>query len=251
MTIPFAATTTLACVIREHPEALGIFDRLGIDYCCHGHETVEQGCARVNISLDTLGEAFGAPANGLPLYADWAGLTMSELCDDIEATHHALARNIFTRLSLLLSRVLAAHGEAHPDLVLVDEVVSGLREEMIDHMVREERVLFPWLRRLERPGAIHTGPPWSVKRPIDCMMHDHDSVGNALERLRRLTNGFVAPPGTCGAVDSLMRTLRELASDTRLHIHKENNILFPAGVLAEAQRGTTSARENPGMAVVE
>ncbi len=251
MSIPLAATTTLACVIREHPGALGIFDRLGIDYCCHGHETVEQGCSRANISMEVLREAFRAPESGLPLHANWAGLSMTELCDDIEATHHALARNVFARLSVLLPRVLAAHAEAHPDLVLVDEVVSGLREEMIDHMVREERVLFPWLRRLERPGSIHTRPPWSVKRPIDCMMHDHDSVGNALERLRRLTNGFTAPAGTCGSVESLMRTLRELASDTRLHIHKENNILFPAGVRAEARRGAGTPGDIPGMAVVE
>jgi regulator of cell morphogenesis and NO signaling len=113
---------------------------------------------------------------------------------------------------------------------------------MREHMIREERVLFPWLRRLEKPGAIMTGPPWSVQRPISCMEHDHDSAGAALARMRRMTNDFTLPADACNSYRALYQSIAALERDTHVHIHKENNILFPAGVRAEAGRDTERAR---------
>jgi regulator of cell morphogenesis and NO signaling len=97
-------------------------------------------------------------------------------------------------------------------------------------------VLFPWLRRLERPTEIQSGPTWSVRRPISCMVHDHDDAGKALATLRRLTNDYTPPDDACATYRSTLSTLEALEADTHRHIHKENNILFPAGVAAEDAR---------------
>jgi len=219
------------------PDLLPLFDELRLDYCCRGSQTVDAACAQAGVTPDQLRAAIAARSERAPtLEADPASLTMSELCDDIERTHHAFVRSVFVRLTPMLVRIVASHGQHDPSFARIQSALQELEADMLDHMVREERVLFPWLRRLEQPTAVHTGPPWSVRRPIDCMVHDHDAVSNALNKLRVLTNGYTPAANTCGSVAAAFGLLKELEADTRRHIHKENNILFPRGVRAEASR---------------
>lgn len=234
---PVTASTPIGSIARDCPQAVAVFDRLGLDYCCRGKESVAVACSRAGVTLDEALRELARAESTDRCEEDWSQASLTRLCEHIEQTHHALARSLFDRLQSLLPRVALAHGAAAPRFEELRVVVAELREEMLDHMVREERVLFPWLCRLERAHAVTLGPPWSVRRPIDCMMHDHDSVAAGLSRIRSLTDGFTAPPGACASVGSLMNALRELDGDTRVHIHKENNILFPAGIRAEAARG--------------
>ena len=94
-------------------------------------------------------------------------------------------------------------------------------------MVKEERVLFPMIRELataeERP-EFHCG---SVGNPIAAMRREHDHAGALLARLRDLTDGFEAPRDACVSYEALYRALAELEADLHLHVHKENNVLFP------------------------
>ncbi|MBX3385027.1 MAG: iron-sulfur cluster repair di-iron protein [Phycisphaeraceae bacterium] len=232
----------------EHPELLPVLDRFGLDYCCHGRQTLAEACRNAGADPRAVLKAIDQTPDREPATHaehDWASASMCELADHIEALHHRKARESFDRLSAIVPRVLSAHADRHPELREVAAVVEQLREEMMDHMVREERVLFPWLRRLERPTAVNVGPPWSVQRPIDCMEHDHASVADALARLRRLTSGYQAPTDACRTYESLLITLRDLDHDTRVHIHKENNILFPAGIRAEKDRAHGGLRSMP------
>jgi len=233
MNSSLAAETPIGDIVTAWPRLLRLMDENRLDYCCRGRDSLAAACGRAGVRVeDVLAEAASVIAAGTPDEQE-VPETMTSLCDLIESKHHAYVRGAFARLAPLVARVTGAHGADHPELLAVAEVIDGLREEMLDHMVREERVLFPWLRRLEQPGAIHSGPPWSVKRPIDCMVHDHDAVSLAFQRLRALTNQYTIPADTCNSVAALMAELRELEHDTRRHIHLENNILFPAGVRAE------------------
>lgn len=238
MTTPIDATAPIGGIAAARPDLIPLFDRFGLDYCCHGHESLGRACTRVGASLaavlDEARRMAPARTGARAVMAD--GHPMGTLCDEIEREHHAFVREAFLRLEHVLPRVVEAHAGAHPELTSLRGVVERLRAEMMDHMVREERVLFPWLRRLEQPQAVHVGPPWSVKRPIDCMVHDHDAVAEALARIRTLTQNYTVPPDACESYTSLINTLRDLERDTRVHIHKENNILFPAGIEAEAKR---------------
>lgn len=232
----------------ERPEFVPVFDRLGLDYCCHGSRTLAEACEHAGVDLSTALRALGDAGAGPHAHGgerDWLSATMQDLADHIEQTHHRLAREWFERLRGLMPRLLSAHGERHPELREVSEVIDQLREEMTDHMIREERVLFPWLRRLERPTAVNVGPPWSVRRPIDCMEHDHVSVSQGLAKLRRLTSDYRSPEDACRTYESVLSVLRDLDRDTRIHIHKENNILFPAGIRAEHARERGGLRSLP------
>lgn len=238
MTLAIESEATIGGIAAKYPRSLGVFERFHLDFCCHGERTLRQACEAAGATFEDVVRALRElPASADGDARDWTVATMTELADHIEATHHAFAREAFDRLAVLAPKVARHHGAAHPELFEIERVVNRLREEMLDHMIREDRVLFPWLRRLESKASILSGPPWSVKRPIDCMMHDHEEVGRMLESIRALTNGFSVPPGACGSYQAMIGLLRDLEADTHVHIHKENSILFPAGIKAEAASG--------------
>ena len=232
----FDPETPIGQIGAAYPQSLGLFERFGLDYCCQGARTLREACKSTGTNLLTVLVALEEmPDLVHRTERDWASATMTDLADHIQNTHHAFARDAFSRLSVLVPKVAAHHGAAQPELIELGRVVARLEEEMIDHMIREESVLFPWFRRLDRGSEIHTGPPWSVRRPIDCMMHDHDEVGRMLQQIQGLTSDFTPPAGACASFRAMVGLLRELEQDTHVHIHKENNILFPAGIRAEAE----------------
>ena len=226
---------TLGQLAVEHPASIAEFERHGLDYCCGGRRTLREACLAAGVDPGVVLAAIRAGALRPEATAErnWADATMTELADHIEQTHHAFTRDVLGRLANVIPRVVAAHAEAHPELHELADVVKNLSEEMHDHMIREDRVVFPWLRRRERPSEIQGGPPWSVRRPISCMIHDHDDAGEALAKLRSLTNDFAPPTGACMTYRSMLGMLLDFERDMHTHIHKENNILFPAGIAAE------------------
>lgn len=231
-------TRTVGSLAADHPEFIPIFDRLGIDYCCHGSRSLAHACEHAGVHTEsTIAQLAAArPVSAMVDSTDWRRASMSDLADHIEKTHHVLVADLFDRLESVLPRVVQSHAPHHPWLLELAGVVSSLRHEMLDHMQREERVLFPWLRALEEGSVYDSQPHASVIRPIEGMVHDHVEVSLALTRIRQLTSGYAVPKDACGSFAVVIDLLHRLDSDTRVHIHKENNILFPAGVAAEAAR---------------
>ena len=253
--------TTVGQAASLYPELIPELERLGIDYCCGGGRTLREAAAAAGVSASELVTGltgYASDRSGRDAPPDCARMSMTALADHIEQTHHVFARQALERLGVLTAKCVAADGADHPRLVELQHTVAALTDDMHDHFVREERVLFPWLRRLERKSEIQGGPPWSVRRPIDCMVHDHDDVGDAFRKIRDLTDGLSAPESACATWRECYRLLTELERDTHLHIHKENNILFPAGIAAEERVGNGPARRVPntefargGFALVE
>ncbi|MCA9277295.1 MAG: iron-sulfur cluster repair di-iron protein [Phycisphaerales bacterium] len=239
---------TLAALASLLPAGIPVLEEQGLDYCCGGDRTLEDACKSRDIDpvsvIDAMRQRQEHTQPGE--LTDWTNASMTELSEHIETTHHAFVRESLTRLGDMMPKLIKEHGQSHPELEKLAEIIEVFGDDMRDHMVREERVLFPWLRRLEKKTEIQSGPPWSVKRPISCMVHDHDDAGEQLRTMRSLTNDFSPPVDACGTYREMLRTLGQLEADTHVHIHKENNILFPAGIEAEAalpkSRHPTSSR---------
>ena len=66
------------------------------------------------------------------------------------------------------------------------------------------------------------------------MVHEHETVGLALQEMRELTDNYQAPADGCASFEALYDGLAGLETDLHRHIHKENNILFPRAAALEA-----------------
>lgn len=226
-------------IAAKHPELLPELERIGMDYCCGGTSTLRdaaEAAGRDGTQLAQRLSDYDAPEQEMREAIDWTTLSLSDLADHIERTHHAYTRETLGRLASMIAKCVEVHASEDPRLIEIERTLAALIEDLHDHLVREERVLFPWLRRLERPSEIQSGPPWSVRRPIDCMVHDHDEVAAAFVLIRELSDDLTPPEDACPTWQACYHLFDEFERDTRLHIHKENNVLFPAGIELERVR---------------
>ena len=227
-------------LVRQHIDRSRILERFGIDFCCGGSQSLGDACTVAGANLDEVCLAIEKcdESNREPEAVEWTEAPLSVLIDHIVSHHHAYLCEELPRLEALMCRVVDAHGEKHPRLKDLGHVFSALHNELTAHMMKEEQILFPIVKQLERIEV--TGEPvpqfhcGSVNNPITAMEHEHDSAGQALRQMRRLTDGFEPPDDACNGYRALLAGLAQLETDLHLHIHKENNILFPRAAKLEA-----------------
>jgi regulator of cell morphogenesis and NO signaling len=229
---------TLGEVVTAHPQLARELERQGLDYCCGGQRTIADASRAVGIdpaavvaSLSTLSTSNDAQP--------WATMTIVELVDHIEANHHRYLWDEFPRLTALLTKVIGVHGDRHPELSDAANALAEIRADLEPHLTKEERVLFPAIRRLAGAAARSEGRPafpfGSIANPVSMMMLEHDRAGDLLTKLRAVTDDYRVPADGCASYRACFEGLAELEADTHLHVHKENNLLFPAVVQLEAK----------------
>jgi len=224
----------------EQPGAARVFERLGIDYCCGGKQTLEQACRAASVPVDKVIDALEVTqhsGNAATGHTHWQAAPLADVIAHIKNTHHQYTRQEIARLGPLFDKVCAVHGNKHPELLQLRETFQGLAQELTTHLMKEEMVLFPYIERMEESvlqrEPILPPPFGTVQNPVSVMQHEHDSAGNALRTLRATSNGYMAPPDGCVSYQTLYKTLAELEADLHQHIHLENNILFPRAIALE------------------
>ncbi len=216
--------TSVGELVAARPSRSRVFQQLGIDFCCGGKLSLADACRRRGLDaaqvLDVLLHEQTVPVDA----PDPAAMRLSDLCDHIEATHHTPLRKELPRLAVLVRKVATVHGDSHPWVREMDEIFERFAAELEGHMMTEEAILFPAIRRCEA-GTGTAGK--ELAAPIRVMEQDHETTGDDLSRMRTLSNGFAIPEGACMTFRAMLDGLRELDEDLQLHVHKENNVLFP------------------------
>jgi regulator of cell morphogenesis and NO signaling len=234
MTTTIDTATTLGDLVTEHPDLARELDRRGIDYCCGGHRTLHEASRGAGLDPAAVaGELAAATATAGDGEAEWASMGAAELVDHILATHHRYLWDELPRLSELAGRVAQVHGAHHPELGEVRALVDELRADLEQHMAKEEQVLFPRIRELATTGTMTAFHGGSLASPISVMLLEHARAGALLARLRAVTRGYRVPSDGCASYRACYDGLAALEADTHLHVHKENNVLFPEVVRLE------------------
>jgi regulator of cell morphogenesis and NO signaling len=229
---------TVGELVTERPSRSRVFETLGIDYCCGGRKPLGDACAEQGLDPGTVARLLEAPDATAPAAPEVepAAMTLTQLADHIEATHHAFLSSELPRLTEMVRKVASVHGTHYPWLIELSTVFNGFVHELNDHMQKEERVLFPMIRALEQGDVAATAHCGGLSNPIRAMEHEHDSAGAAMETMRGLSDGYRPPEGACNTFRAMLDALGELERDMHQHVHKENNVLFPrAEALAAGQ----------------
>lgn len=234
------AGDTVGEVVACWPALAWVFEKAGIDYCCGGRKTLKDACREKGIDLDELINRLeeARVLEGKEDGDDAAAMSLAELADHIETTHHTYLRSELPRLDPMTEKVASAHGGKDPRLREVRETFRALATELTSHMKKEEQILFPIVRRLEAGESVQEVHGGSIRDTIRQMEHEHDRAGAALKRLRELTDGYAPPEWACNTYRALLDALSHLERDLHQHVHKENNVLFPRTITMERARAT-------------
>ncbi len=231
---------TVAEIVTEDIATASIFKKNGIDFCCGGKVQLDEICTKKDIDTATvvgqLEELMNNTSEKVAQNPD--ELTLTELADYIVETHHAYINENFNVIIEFADKVSKVHGHGAPEVVEVATLVHALHDELMPHMMKEEMMLFPFIKQLDQhvEGTPAPMPPFgTVNNPIRMMEMEHDSAGENMARIHEITSAYQPPEWACNTYRALYHMLQEFEDDLHIHIHLENNILFPKASALEAK----------------
>lgn len=235
---------SIGSIVAEDYRAAAVLTQRGIDFCCKGGRSVEEVCRTKGIDpAELTSEIEELLSRDTKPGEDFKSWTMGRLVDHIEAVHHRYVEARIPVIAQYLDKLCKVHGDRHPELFDIAMEFAGCASAMSVHMKKEELVLFPFINQLEKAEREGTQPPTphfgTVDNPVHMMMEDHDAEGERFRRIAKLSANYTNPPDGCATYMTAMAMLKEFEEDLHLHIHLENNILFPRAVALEKQLKST------------
>jgi len=228
---------TLAQIVSLKPSAAAVFEKHDLDFCCKGKRTLKEAClpdeAKLRQVEQELDQVFAADGM-VPDDQHFDRMDLGELTEYIVAKHHHYVKESSKLLYAHLEKVSGKHGDRHPELNKIFKLFSEVKEEMDQHMFKEEQILFPRIGEIQealKAENIHWMPDQHYLRvPIGVMEEEHDHAGNLLHEIKTLTNNYNPPADACTTYRLCFNELKEFELDLHQHVHLENNILFPRAV---------------------
>ncbi|MBU2920835.1 iron-sulfur cluster repair di-iron protein [Winogradskyella psychrotolerans] len=217
-----------------------IFSKYKIDFCCNGNRTVEEACDKKGIDsnqlMDELNQVLNSKGAETIDYKSWP---LDLLAEYIEKKHHRYVEEKTPVLRQFLDKLCRVHGERHPELFKINELFTASAGELASHMKKEELILFPFIKKMVKAKledqTVQSPQFGTVENPIAMMMEEHDNEGARFREIDALTNNYTPPADACNTYKVTFAMLEEFEKDLHLHIHLENNILFPEAIKLEQQ----------------
>ncbi len=223
---------TVGQIVADDYRSAPVFEKFGIDFCCTGNRSIEEACKQNNVDPKELTKALEtALAETTTPTTDFKSWPLDLLADYIEKRHHRYVEERIPIIKQNLDKLVQVHGAKHPELLKINELFIASAGEFAMHMKKEELMLFPFIRKMVR--AKKNNEPLAeprfgtVKNPIQTMMREHDNEGESFRQIEALSNNYTPPADGCNTYKVTFALLKEFQGDLHMHIHLENNILFP------------------------
>ena len=229
---------TVAEIVTENIRTADVFKKNGIDFCCGGHVSVQEICAKKGVDYSKLKEEIlnigKTPSSG----HDFNSWDLEFLADYIENTHHKYVTEANQLIIEYSDKVASVHGHHYTETVKINRLFHELANELTMHMQKEEQILFPIIRNIakaKKDGSSFSHSVGSIQQPIKMMEEEHTGAGDILKKIAELSNNYKPPVDACNTYRALYSKLEEYQNDLFQHIHLENNILFPKAIIFEQE----------------
>jgi regulator of cell morphogenesis and NO signaling len=237
--ITISETTTVGEIASKLPAAVGLLQHYQIDFCCGGKPPLGDVCRQRGLSFAAFAaELQAAAAPRESEQRNWTSEPLRTLIAHIVTVYHDTLRAEMPRLEQLAAAATRAHGQRFPFLARLEDAIGELSADLNGHMRKEESILFPAIERLELGDRQRA---WWLSQPIRAMEEEHDRAGELLAELRMLTSEYVSPEWACATVRALYGGLEGLESSMQVHVHLENNVLFPRALRLAGRAAVTVA----------
>ena len=215
-----------------------VFKKYGLDFCCGGKKTIREACEEKGIDATLVEQELQQPEKNLTAaYTNYNEWNIDFLADYITNTHHQYVRKYLPEIVQYAAKVAQVHGTQHPELANINKLVAKINSELTTHLEQEETILFPLIKSIynkkKNTQQLDTNEIKSLTATLNELEHEHETVGNDLEEIRILSNNFNIPQDACSSYKLLYKMLIDFESDLHIHIHLENNILFPKALALE------------------
>jgi regulator of cell morphogenesis and NO signaling len=208
----------LGAIAVAIPRATRLFRSYGLDFCCGGKQTLLRAAEKKDLDINRLEEQLQQLNCQPDSDVDWQTQPLATMTDFLVSRFHQRHREQLPELVLLAQKVEQVHQDKPACPKGLAAQLHLIYEDLYDHMLKEERILFP---------VIEQGMGTQAGGPISVMELEHQHTGELLEQVKTLTNNMTPPEGACVTWRALYAGINEFINDLMEHIHLENNLLFP------------------------
>lgn len=222
-------------IVAKDFRTAAVFEKFGLDFCCNGNRSIEEASGEAGISPDAVVAALEqVNESGMPA-TDYDSWPLDLMADYIEKKHHRYVAEQTPILQAYLEKICRVHGNRHPELWEIKSLFDACAGELAAHMKKEELLLFPFIRKMMAASSSKdlSAPFGTVQNPIRMMMHEHDTEGERFRKIAALSGQYTPPADGCTTYKVTFAALKEFEQDLHVHIHLENNILFPKAIALE------------------
>ena len=219
---------TIADIVTADIRTASIFKRHGIDFCCGGGKILSDVCKEKKIRVSKITNDI-EKLNSTKNEKNYNKMSVNALIKHIIETHHKYVKEKIPTIKDFAKKVSKVHGKNYPETNLIYHLFLRLSDELLDHMNKEEEILFPKIKILidktySKSVFFSYG---TILNPIKMMEMEHESAKKVLKEIEELSNKYTPPLSACNTYRALYNSLEEFQDDLHIHIHLENNILFP------------------------
>lgn len=230
---------TVAQIVTEDYRSADVFKKYSIDFCCGGKVSLQTICSKKGLDYHILYQELNDLSQQQTEVPDFNMWELDKLAQYILDRHHSYVMQNLALITQYVEKVALVHGHHRPEVMHIRDLFTSVVAELSTHMKKEELVLFPYILQLaaaKRNGVkialAHFG---TVQNPIQMMEHEHDTAGNLMHEISELSNTFNPPEEACNTYRVLYAKLKEFEEDLHIHVHLENNILFPKAITLEKE----------------
>ncbi|MBK7391057.1 MAG: iron-sulfur cluster repair di-iron protein [Bacteroidetes bacterium] len=227
---------TVGEIASQLPESQTIFEKYHIDYCCGGKQTLLAACEVRNIPVEKVLNELQSIDNEKIGGGNPVQLPPLELIEYIQDKHHQYIRSAGPVIMEMFDKVVQKHAGEYPFLSNLSSLFYELHVDLLQHMLKEEKVLFPAIRQLMgagKPDDLKIPEGMKLDFPVNNMELEHDRAGRLMEEMRKVSDNYRLPEDSCITWQNLYRHIDAFEKDLHRHVHLENNVLFPFAIFVE------------------
>jgi regulator of cell morphogenesis and NO signaling len=228
ITFPFSTNTLVRDIVNELPKTSDVFKKFRIDFCCGGNIPLSEAIAANGINEEAIMEElrviFEKNSSAETDLEVWTKSDSTTIIDHVINHYHRTSEEELSLLSPYVTKVSRVHGDSHPELLKVHELFYEFKKELMEHMAKEEAVVFPLIKQLA-DGTVENREE-AINMIVE-LEKEHDHAGEILRQIRSVTSDYTLPLDACGTYRLVYKRLEDLEGLTFMHVHLENNILFP------------------------
>jgi regulator of cell morphogenesis and NO signaling len=217
---------TVGEIVTQDFRSASVFKKAGIDFCCGGSKSLSQACDEVGLDQVIIEKELRAlemiPQENSINFIEW---DLGFLCEYIKNTHHKFVLKTLPEILFYSQKIASVHGDRHPELIEIAEICKTINDELIQHLQKEETMLFPAIVAMLSEGEESSRS--IIYSEISRMKGEHEFAGAALDKINELSNHYHVPEDGCNSYQLSYKLIEKFEDDLHVHVHLENNILFP------------------------
>ena len=218
--------TKIGDIVTQDFRAAEVFKKAGIDFCCGGSQSLEAACRDKKLDVAEIESELSKLENSEPgssyKFNEWK---LDFLCDYIVNTHHQTVMNLLPELTFYTQKIAEVHGDNHPELPEIANLFAQVDTELRQHLCNEEEVLFPAIREVLKTNSAESKA--TIISEITRMTGEHEFAGGAMDKINELSHSYAVPDDGCNTYRVAYKLLEQFEDDLHIHVHLENNILYP------------------------